>query len=150
MAFFNRRTVVILAGVTALVLQGCATGGRERIVRDGRCADFSFQIYFEQQSAGVTSAADTVMTDAARQIQGCPEPAVEIVGLADFRGAPAPNLALSRQRAEAVAGALQRKGFAAPSFRVLAAGEAGAITPEGEAEPLRRRAEVFVRFPSQR
>lgn len=143
------RTALSLAAAVAgaLALGGCATRSRGDLVQDARCVDFSFQVYFEEQSAALTRAARTVISDAREQLRGCPTPGVEVVGLADYRGPADVNLALSRQRAEVVAGALARSGFATPSFRVLAAGEAGALTAAGEAEPMRRRAEIYVNFP---
>lgn len=143
----DRRAMACLAVVAATALSGCAaTRDRSRLVRDARCADFSFQIYFAENSAQVSRSARGVVAEAGRQIKGCPAAVIEIVGLADYRGDAAANLALSRQRGEAVALVLTRAGFPQPAFRVQAAGEAGAVTAAGDAEPLRRRAEVFVRY----
>lgn len=145
----HRTTLVAFGAVAAgLLLQGCETT-RGPLVSDSRCTDFSFQVYFEDESAVVPRAARRVIADAARQVKGCPTAVVDVVGLADFRGPPAPNLALSRQRAEAVANALGKTGFPAPGFSVQGVGQAGAVTPEGEIEPLRRRADVYVRFPKR-
>lgn len=136
-------TVLMAAAASA----SCASLDRDRrLVKEPGCADFSFQVYFAEQSARVHRSARGVIADAAKQLKGCPPVSVEILGLADSQGAPGPNLTLSRQRGEAVAAALAKSGFPSPSFRVAAAGESGAITPEGDKEPLRRRAEVFVRF----
>jgi len=62
----------------------------------------------------------------------------DVLGLADSVGDPAVNLALSRKRAEAVRGAVERLGFATVNFQLGAAGEDGAITVSGVARPLRR------------
>ena len=133
--------------VAATTISGCAmTHDRSRLVKDSSCTDFSFQIYFAEDSARVSRAAQGLIAESAQQLQGCPPAAVEIVGLADYQGPAAANLALSRQRGEAAARALARAGFPAPRFRVLAAGEDGSITARGDAEPLRRRAEVLVTF----
>ena len=56
----------------------------------------------------------------------------------------AANMTLSQQRARAVAQALTRAGMPAPVFEVAAAGDAGAVTPSGQDELLRRRTEVIV------
>lgn len=145
-----RTKTAILCAIlaAAIATAGCSSlmRDRARFVKEAGCTDFSFQIYFAEQSATVHRSAQGVIADAAQQIKGCPSATVEIVGLADSAGAPGPNLTLSRQRGEAVAAALSKSGFPDPTFRVIAAGEAGAITPEGDKEPLRRRAEVRVRF----
>lgn len=142
-----RTTVLFVTLTAATALAGCAaTRDRSRLVRDTDCADFSFQIYFAEDSAQVSRSARGVIAEAAQQLKICPAAAIEIVGLADYRGDAASNLTLSRRRGEAVALALARAGFPQPAFRVQAAGEAGAVTPAGDAEPLRRRAEVFVRY----
>lgn len=138
---------LILAGVAmgGMLLQACTTT-RAQLVSEPRCADFSFQVYFNEESAAVPRAARRVITDAAAQAKGCVVKAVNVVGLADFRGAPEPNMALSRQRAEAVAAALGASGFPAPGFTVQAVGQSGAMTDAGQIEPLRRRADVYVSF----
>jgi outer membrane protein OmpA-like peptidoglycan-associated protein len=133
--------------VVALALSGCATHDRSAWVSETRCADFSVQIYFSEYSAEITDAARQVLANAARQVKGCAAPQITVVGLADYQGASEANLVLSRKRAQAVAGLLQQNGFAAPTFRMAAAGDAGSITPAGQAEPLRRRADVFFDLP---
>jgi peptidoglycan-associated lipoprotein len=142
------RAAVVVGGLVAAALlsQGCATTARRPLVSDTRCADFNFQVYFEEQSAVVPRAARRVIADAARQVKGCPTATVDVVGLADFRGPPVANLALSRQRAEAVAAALGKTGFPAPGFSVQGVGAAGSVNAQGAIEPLRRRADVYVRF----
>ncbi len=67
-----------------------------------------------------------------------------VVGLADATGTPEANHTLSQQRAVQVAEALRRNGLPAPTFEIAAAGEQGALTPDGRADPVRRRAEVFL------
>ncbi len=144
-----QRAVIVACALSAagLMAQGCATPRRGPLVSDARCTDFNFQVYFEEQSAVVPRAARRVIANAARQAKGCPNAVVEVVGLADFRGPPVANLALSRQRAEAVAQALGKTGFPAPGFGVQGLGEAGALTSQGQIEPLHRRADIYVRFP---
>ena len=142
----NRCAAFAAAVAAALIVQGCATPSRDQLVANPRCADFDFQVYFTADSAAVPPAAQRVIADAANQAKGCPVAAVDVVGLADFRGPPEPNLTLSRQRAEAVANALGKTGFPAPGFTVQGQGQAGAVTEGGAIEPLHRRADVYVRF----
>jgi outer membrane protein OmpA-like peptidoglycan-associated protein len=52
---------------------------------------------------------------------------------------------LSRQRAQAVALALEKVGLPDPRF-LAAEGDAGAIASPGVAEPMRREVKVTIRF----
>ena len=143
------RQAIILA-TAALSLGACVQVSeirtRAQIVIEPRCADLNFPIYFNERSAELTPAAMKVIALAGAHDQGCTAAEVEVVGLADYQGPPAPNMEVSRQRAAKVAEALTKVGLPAPVFHLKAAGDAGAVTPEGDARPLRRRAEVFIRF----
>ena len=142
------RNLAVGCGLVVLGLsaQGCTTPDRARLVSEPRCTDSEFQVYFAEQSAEVSRAARRVVRSAAYQAKGCQVAAVDVVGLADFHGPAEPNLALSRQRAQAVADALVKAGLPAPQFHVAALGDKGAVTAEGQIEPLRRRADVYVRY----
>lgn len=133
--------VIVLA---AGMLVGCVSAPPP--TRIAACMDADLSIYFADNSAEVTAPARAVIADAGQQAARCKVREVEVVGLADYRGPPEPNLALSRQRAQAVAGALEKVGLPVPRFTVTAQGEAGAIAAPGVAEPMRRRAEVFIRY----
>ncbi|HEY3694502.1 OmpA family protein [Phenylobacterium sp.] len=143
------RTQVVV-GVAALgavvALAGCAgLSGRDRIVqRAPACPDQRVQIYFEPDSAVVTDEGRAVLAQAAQAARGCAVKDVKVLGLADAVGAPDANLQLSRRRADAVTAALAATGLPAAEFEVAGAGQAGAVTPTGEAQPLRRRADVVV------
>jgi outer membrane protein OmpA-like peptidoglycan-associated protein len=102
------------------------------------------QIYFEPDSAVVTDEGRAVLAQAAQAARGCAVKDVKVLGLADAVGAPDANLQLSRRRADAVTAALAATGLPAAEFEVAGAGQAGAVTPTGEAQPLRRRADVVV------
>lgn len=145
------KTMMLSAAVAAMTaattLGGCATvqDARARLVRaPARCVDQTVQIYFEPQSAALTREGRLVIDQAAADARGCRVTAVDVVGLADAAGAPDANLELSRRRAEAVAQALAANGLPPAEFRVGAAGQAGAVTPDGRAAPLRRRADVTL------
>ena len=77
-------------------------------------------------------------------LKTCDVRRVQVLGLADATGGSAANLSLSQQRARSVAQALNTAGLPAPVFDVAAAGDVGAVTTEGAAEPLRRRTEVAI------
>ena len=130
-------------------LGGCAAPGARRaeLVRaPQRCVDQTVQIYFEPWSAELTREGRLVIDTAAQNLRGCNVAAVDVLGLADAEGAPGPNLALSKKRADAVSQALAAAGLPPAEFRVAAAGQAGAVTPEGAAAPLRRRVDVTLRI----
>ena len=136
--------IVMLAGLGA-----CATvqGARDRIVkRQPVCADQTAQIYFEPDSAEITKEGRAVLSATGGAVSGCRVVAVDVLGLADAAGAPADNLELSKRRAQAVAAALSATGLPAAEFKVSAAGQAGATTPGGKAQPLRRRVDIVMRF----
>ena len=130
-----------------LTLAACATvrQARERIVRaPARCADQTVQVYFEPDSAEVTKEGRDVIAAAAQSAKGCKVAAVEVIGLADSAGGAGANLELSRKRADSVTGALRAAGLPAADFKVAAAGKAGAVTADGKAAPMRRRADIVL------
>ena len=107
--------------------------------------DFSFPVYFDTNSGQLTEAARAVVADAAERVKGCVLGRIDVVGLADATGGAGVNLTVSRRRANAVAEALTRAGLPRPTLDIDAVGSAGAVTPEGQPEPLRRRTEVVIR-----
>jgi len=135
----------MLAAVTAL--GGCATqSARGKLVQaPSNCVDQQVQVYFEAWSAELTREGQKVIDNAAANVRGCQLTGVEVLGLADAAGAPGPNLALSQRRAQAVTHALAAAGLPPAEFRIDAAGQAGAVTPDGAAAPLRRRVDVHLR-----
>ena len=141
-------TLTLITG--ALALSGCASARkavtRDQIVKAPACQDMTFPIYFQAGSASLTEPALQLLRDTSRQAKACAVREVMVVGLADADGPANRNLELSQKRAQTVASALAGEGLPAPSFDIDAAGEAGATTPAGAPEPLRRRAEVVVRL----
>ncbi|MFL5297454.1 MAG: OmpA family protein [Phenylobacterium sp.] len=142
-------TTARTAAVCALTLAVCACAtvrsARDRIVRPApRCTDQTADIYFEPQSAELTKEGRAVIAAAADGAKACRVASVEVVGLSDAAGAPGANLELSKKRADSVADALKAAGLPAAEFRVGAAGQAGAVTADGKAQPMRRRAEIVL------
>jgi outer membrane protein OmpA-like peptidoglycan-associated protein len=109
------------------------------------CADLTATIYFDRGSAVLTREAKDALKIAAAQAESCRFKAVDVYGLSDAVGAPAANLALSKRRAEVVTGALAQLGFTTVNFKLVAAGDAGAVNASGAVEPLRRQADVIFR-----
>ncbi|RAK57703.1 OmpA family protein [Phenylobacterium deserti] len=141
--------LILLTAGLAVTLAGCSTvqNARERLVRAPvRCVDQTVQIYFEPDAAELTSEGRAVIKAASEGAAGCEVRSVEVVGLTDATGAPQANLELSRRRAQSVTAALAASGLPAAEFRVAAVGDAGAVTADGRAAPLRRRADVILRL----
>ena len=136
------------AGAAAMILTGCSTvrtpDRNDLVVENTACQAKRFDIYFAEDQAQLTDAARTAIGVTATQLQGCRISTVRVLGLASSTGSADANLALSEQRALAVAEALTAAGWPAPAFELVAAGDQGATTATGVAEPLRRRTEVLV------
>ena len=142
------RTARLASIAVAAGLAGCQSWSdmRDRLVDTAACEPVRAEIYFEPDSAVVGADARALIAEAARQAQGCELRYVEVLGLADAAGAPEANLQLSRARAEAVTAALAAARLAVTDVRILAAGDAGAMTPQGQLQPMRRRAEIVLRL----
>ncbi len=145
-----KKVGLAMIGVVALggLVAGCATKSpwpksRSQIVQTAPAARTSrSSIYFENKSAQLTNEARQVLKSADALATGCKVASVRVIGLADAAGAPDANLAVSKQRADAVTKALSKMGYGNVEFDVGAAGDAGATTSDGEARPLRRRADI--------
>lgn len=141
------KTLAVVALAATVALGGCSTlqSARDRIVRTPpTCVDQTVQIYFEPESADLTPEGLAVINSAAANLQGCKISAVEVLGLADAVGAPQANMELSKRRARSVSQALAASSLPDAEFRLSAAGQAGSVTPEGQAAPLRRRVDVTL------
>jgi len=129
-----------------LALGGCQTWLNRPLVDDTACADVSAEIYFQPDSADLGPDARQLIQGAADQAQGCTVTQVDVLGLADAPGSSSANLALSQARAKAVTAALAAARLPAAQFHVQAAGDAGAVTPDGQARPMRRRVDIVLRL----
>lgn len=142
--------IAILFAATGLT--ACATvnegvqrvTGRSAVVTAPTCQDFSFPLYFDKGSDQLTREGMQVVEANAARVRACPVAELRVTGLADAEGDPVANLALSQRRAASVGSLLTAQGYPAATFE--AQGAAGAMATRGRSEPLRRRAEVSVRF----
>lgn len=141
------RRPVWASAALALALGGCQS---PMLARAPACQDRTVQIYFETDSVEVTDEGRAVLAQAAAIPRRCQVDRVEVLGLADASGAADVNLELSKRRAQAVTAALAATGLPAAEFAVAAAGQAGAVTAEGAARPVRRRADVVLRLSPRR
>jgi outer membrane protein OmpA-like peptidoglycan-associated protein len=145
----SRWTTALGAAGMGLALAACATTGKV-VKTQAACADQNVQIYFEPDSAEVTTEGRAVLRQAAALTKGCAVDKVDVLGLADAAGAPAANLQLSERRAQAVTAALTQAGLPKGDFAVAAAGQAGSLTAAGETRPLRRRADIVLHLSAPR
>jgi peptidoglycan-associated lipoprotein len=143
------KTAGVLIVSLAVAVSGCQTirTARDRIVRTSTsCADSTVPIYFAPGQADVPPEGRRLLQAAADQARACRVKSVSVVGLADAAGSPQANLDLSRRRVQAVAATLGALGLPAADFDAAAVGAAGSVTPEGRADPLRRRVEITLRM----
>lgn len=143
------RKSVLAATLGAAGLSACSMGpgfgDRDALVTTpDACAARRFDVYFNENRDRLTSPALEAIGLTATQLQGCRITSVKVLGLASGTGAADTNLDLSERRALAVAEALTAAGWPVPAFEITAAGDAGAVSPDGVQEPLRRRTEVLV------
>lgn len=136
------------AVAAAMGLSACA-GQRfwerdDLVAAPTNCATQRFDIYFTEAQARLTEPAREAIGMHAARLQGCQIRAVRVLGLASATGDSEANQTLSAQRATAVSDALTAAGWPAPAFTVESAGDSGAMTADGVAQPLRRRTEVVV------
>ena len=143
-----------IAGMAALLmgaaaLTACVTPGQQPpyagpvVAAPNPCTDITASIYFERDSAALTRDAMQVLRGIAAQAEACRFRNVDVYGLSDPVGAPAANVALSQRRAETVSRELAQLGYTEVTFKLIAAGESGAVMPTGEVEPLRRRVDII-------
>ena len=140
------RTLPILA-LAAATLVACAQGplARDQLVAEpSTCGNRSFEVYFAESAAQLTQPARQAIDMVADQMTDCDITRVTVIGLASATGTPEANLNLSQRRAQTVVAEFERKGWPAPAFQLDAAGDTGAVTPDGTMEPLRRRTQVFI------
>ncbi|MDP3852819.1 OmpA family protein [Phenylobacterium sp.] len=144
--------ILAITLVAGLATAGCAMrSGRDRIVTaPAPCEDVTVQVYFEPDSAQVTAEGRAVIAQASSQAKSCRIDRVLVMGLADAAGAPAANLELSKRRATSVSEALSANGLPTAEFDLRAAGQSGAVTRTGDAQPLRRRTDVTVELSAPR
>lgn len=142
-----KRLIIVTAAAATLAGCGWTPGMRDRselVAEPSPCADKRFEVYFAENEARLTTPALQAIGLTATQLQGCDIRKVKVTGLASATGGVESNLDLSQRRATAVAEALVAAGWPTPAFEVGAVGDAGAVTPDGTSEPMRRRTEVVV------
>lgn len=108
------------------------------------CRERQADVYFGSWEANVDAEAQEAIRVAQAALAGCKIDHVRIVGMAGAPGDAAANDAISRQRADNVATALEAGGWPRSAFEIVAIGEQGATTEDGLDRPMRRRVRVTV------
>ncbi|WAT17775.1 OmpA family protein [Aurantiacibacter sp. MUD11] len=101
-------------------------------------------IRFEEGSARIEAASQSLVDEVARALSPCLGAVIEVTGHTDDSGAEERNLQLSRERAEAVRAALVGRGI--PEEALSAKGEGSARPVDGlePGDPANRRIEFRV------
>lgn len=145
----KRFQIAATAGM-ALAVSACGSGAlfgdrSELIYEPSACTAQELDIYFDEGQARLTPPARELIRLTGERLQGCQVDRVEVIGLASATGDSRSNQTLSERRAERVIEALRDAGWPRPEFvQTAAAGDAGAVTESGLAEPMRRRTVVVV------
>lgn len=138
-----------IAATAAVVLASCASTPVAEEARapfdPAACYERNFSIYFEGDATDLTPLAREVIDLQSAAVDGCRIDGVRIIGLTDAGGSHESNREISVRRAEVLEDYLaQRSGWPRSRTELLAAGESGAVTPDGLNVPMRNRARIIV------
>lgn len=106
------------------------------------CQPLEVSVYFRPGDAQLNEYSESVLNRAMGQVQHCNIGQIQIFGYADASGSSSANLEISRLRAENALEYLNTLGLAAEDVIVEARGEEGALTPDGQREVMRRKADL--------
>ena len=101
-------------------------------------------IRFEESSARIDAASGSLIDEVATALRPCLGAVIRISGHTDRSGSEQANLALSRERAEAVRGALVRRGIPGDVLQVEGMGSARPVEGLEPGDPANRRIEFTV------
>ncbi len=106
----------------------------------------SVEVFFRTEDSGIGGDTEERLAKLAALIGPMDGATIRLEGHADARGTESFNTTLSTTRAEAVRDALVRGGMPADRVIVMAAGEAGSVAPEQDADgmALERRVALDV------
>ena len=109
--------------------------------------DRSYLVFFDWDRSDLTARARQIVAEAAAASTRIATTRIEVQGNADRTGTPAYNVALSRRRAETVAGELVNHGVPRNEIEIQAFGDTHPLVPTaaGVREPQNRRVEIIFR-----
>ena len=107
-----------------------------------------YTVYFPLNSLRLNATAQSVIATAAQYARSAPAPTLTVTGHADTSGSSAYNMALSRKRANVVAGGLRNEGIPSSAITVRWKGEKDLAvrTRDGVANAKNRRTTIDVSF----
>lgn len=101
-------------------------------------------IRFEEGSATIDAASQDLVDEVAAALRPCLGSIIAITGHTDTSGPEPGNLALSRERANAVLSALVQRGIPADGLRARGVGSAEPVPGLDSGDPANRRIEFSV------
>ena len=101
-------------------------------------------IRFEEASAAIDPASNSLIDEVATALHPCLGSVIAITGHTDSSGKEPSNIALSRERAEAVRRALIQRGIPAEGLRANGVGSSQPVKGLDGADPANRRIEFSV------
>lgn len=101
-------------------------------------------IRFEEGSARIDAASGELVDEVAAALSPCLGAIIAITGHTDRTGPEPGNLALSRERAEAVRSALMQRGIPADGLRARGVGSARPVEGLPAEDPANRRIDFLV------
>ncbi|WP_374406149.1 OmpA family protein [Pelagerythrobacter sp.] len=101
-------------------------------------------IRFEESRSTIDRASQQLVDEVASALRPCLGSIIAITGHTDSSGAPAGNLALSRERAVAVREALVARGIPADGLRTSGVGSSEPVEGLAPSDPANRRIEFSV------
>lgn len=127
-------------------LQGAATDGATAAMPSTAVETTSTILYFPFDEATLSGSASLALEQLVAYVKTAGNVGVTINGHADRVGSDAYNMTLSEARAKFVRDALLRVGVPDTLIHYFAFGESDPAidTPDGEAEPMNRRVEIFI------
>jgi outer membrane protein OmpA-like peptidoglycan-associated protein len=139
----------LIVAALALALAACATaeesGPSAAPFDPANCYTREFDIYFPGQTTALSRASRRIMDGMGEDVRGCHIASVRVIGATDEQGGAVSNDEISERRAQVIAEYLAtRIGWPRSRMTIAAAGERGAVTEEGLAVPMRRRAHIVV------
>lgn len=101
-------------------------------------------IRFEEGSARIDTGSAALVDEVAAALRPCLGSIIAITGHTDSSGNPSSNLLLSRERADAVRGALMERGIPADGLRARGIGATQPLEGLDASDPANRRIEFSV------
>jgi outer membrane protein OmpA-like peptidoglycan-associated protein len=104
----------------------------------------SYLVFFDFNKSDLTSQAQTIVDQAARNAAPAKVTQLTVTGHTDTVGSDAYNMRLSRRRAESVAAQLEKDGIPSSEIEIVAKGKRDLLVPtaDGVKEPQNRRVQI--------